>query len=262
MTRVALVTGAARGIGAATTRALCARGDRVVALDVCSGEDAPPGVDYCLAAGDDLAGVAAQFPRQVLPVEADVRDLDALRAAVDHAVDRWGRLDLAIAAAGVVAGGGPLWETPADHLCTLLDVNTIGVWNTAAAVLPVMLASPDPSTCRFVAVASAAGERGLFHLAGYTASKHAVIGIIRGLAADLRGTGVTAVAVSPGSTDTEMLDATAALYGTTPDDLVRHQAIGRVITPEEIASAIVWACAPEGAVLNGSVINADGGFSG
>ncbi len=80
-----------------------------------------------------------------------------------------------------------------------------------------MLAGPDPGGCRFVAVASAAGERGLFQLAGYTASKHAVVGIVRGLAADLVGTGVTAVAVVPGSTDTPMLAATADLYDTTPE---------------------------------------------
>jgi NAD(P)-dependent dehydrogenase (short-subunit alcohol dehydrogenase family) len=71
-----------------------------------------------------------------------------------------------------------------------------------AVTVPVMLRGPCPSQCRFVAVASAAGERGLFKLAGYVASKHAVIGIVRGLAADLVGTGLAVMAVSPGSTDT------------------------------------------------------------
>src|SRR5205085_7770602 len=122
-------------------------------------------------------------------------------------------------------GGLPLWRTPDEHLKTLLDVNVLGVWNTAAAVVPTMLGGPDPQGCRFVAIASAAGERGLFHLSGYTASKHAVIGIVRGLAADLVGTGMTAVAIAPGSTRTAMLAATADLYEATPADLAQHQGI-------------------------------------
>ena len=121
-----------------------------------------------------------------------------------------------MAAAGVVVGGLSQWETPDEHLQTLLDVNVLGVWTTAAVTVPVHARRPAPAECRFVAVASAAGERGLFKLAGYVASKHAVIGIVRGLAADLVGTGLAAIAVAPGSTDTPMLAATADLYDTTP----------------------------------------------
>ena len=126
---------------------------------------------------------------------------------------------LVVAAAAVLAGGAPLWETPAEHLETLWQVDVLGIHHLAVATVPRMLAGPDPSRGRFVALASAAGERGLFHLAAYTAAKHAVVGLVRGLAADLVGTGVTAVAVSPGATDTAMLAATADLYGVAPGDL-------------------------------------------
>jgi len=260
VTRVALVTGAARGIGAATVHALCAAGYAVTALDGCAGEDVPPGVHYPLARPADLERVAQRWPDQVLPVRADVRDSAALAAAVTATVDRFGRLDAAVAAAGVVAGGQAQWETPAEQLSTLLDVNVRGTWNTATAVIPAMLAGPDPAGGRFVAVASAAASRGLFHLTGYCASKHAVVGIVRGLAADLAGTGVTAVAVSPGSTDTAMLAATAQLYGTTAAELADHQALRRPITPGEIAATIALCCSVAGAALNGSVLDADGGF--
>jgi len=141
-------------------------------------------------------------------------------------------------------------------------VNVLGVWNTAAATIPVLLAGPTPTDARFVAIASAAGERGLFKLTGYTASKHAVIGIVRGLAADLVGTGVTAVAVAPGSTDTAMLAATADLYDSTPQQLAEHQGIRRLLAPDEIAATIALCCSPAGAALNGSVVRADGGFGG
>jgi SDR family mycofactocin-dependent oxidoreductase len=260
--RVALVTGAARGIGAATVRRLVADGFAVVALDSCEGDDQLAAPCYPLASEAELSGLADDLGDRVLPVVADVRDRGALDSAVTGALGRWGRLDVAVAAAGVIAGGRPLWETDDAELGLLWDVDVRGVWNTAAATVPAMLAGPDPSGCRFVAVASAAGSHGLFGLAAYTAAKHAVVGIVRGLAADLVGTGVTAAAVSPGSTDTAMLAATARIYGLdSPAELAAHQLLRRVIAPEEIAATIAYCCSPAGGVLNGSVVHADGGFS-
>jgi NAD(P)-dependent dehydrogenase (short-subunit alcohol dehydrogenase family) len=126
-----------------------------------------------------------------------------------------------------------------------------------------MLNGPDPHGCRFVAVASAAGSHGLFRLAGYNVAKHAVIGMVRGLAADLVGTGVTAVAVSPGSTDTQMLQATADIYGLqTVDAFIASSPIRRILKPEELAETITFCCSRTGAVLNGSVVSASGGFVG
>ncbi|MGH3349798.1 MAG: mycofactocin-coupled SDR family oxidoreductase [Nocardioides sp.] len=257
--RVALVTGAARGIGAATVRGLVAAGVHVVALDWCAGEDSPAG--YPQATKADLDTLVTSLPSGwVESVVGDVRDPAVLSAAVDAAKKRWGRLDIAVAAAAVIAGGRPLWEDASLDLLWQIDVD--GVWNTAAAAVPVMLAGPDPSGCRFVALASAAGSRGLFHLAAYTAAKHAVVGLVKGLAADLTGTGVTACAVSPGSTDTAMLAATADLYSVSTDDLAAHQLLRRPLTPDEVAATVVHACSPAGSVLNGSVIAADGGFGG
>lgn len=257
--RVALVTGAARGIGAAVVRRLVADGVHVVALDWCAGEQSPAG--YPQASVADLDALVSSLPPgKVDPVVGDVRDSDVLVSAVRHAVDRWGRLDVAVAAAAVIAGGVPLWEDTSLDL--QWDVDVRGVWNTAAATVPAMLAGPDPSGCRFVTIASSAGERGLFRLAAYTTVKHAVVGLVRGLAADLVGTGVTAVAVSPGSTDTRMLAATADLYGVAVDDLAEHQLLRRRLTAAELAATVVFACSREGAALNGSVVSADGGFTG
>lgn len=253
--RVALVTGAGRGIGAATVRRLVADGYRVTALDWCLGEDGP----YPQASAHELHDLKALG--DVHPVVADVRDLDALRLAVEETVTRWGRLDVAVAAAGLVGGGSALWETGPEELELLWAVNGRGVWNTAAATVPAMLSGPDPASCRFVAVASAAGHRGLFHLAAYNAAKHACVGVVRGLAADLAGTGVTAVAVSPGSTRTDMLARTAALYGVSTDELASHQLIRRPLEPDEVAATIALCCSPDGAALNGSVVHADGGFA-
>jgi SDR family mycofactocin-dependent oxidoreductase len=256
MSRVALVTGAARGIGAATVRALADRGYRVVAFDSCasSGSEVP----YPLASVAELDALASEV---VVPVIGDVRDRSALDAAASLAVQRFGRLDVAVAAAAVIAGGAPLWTTPEEQLRVLLDVDLVGVWHTAAAAVPHMLGGPDPAGCRFVAIASAAGERGLFGLTAYNAAKHAVVGLVRGLAEDLVGTGVTAVAVAPGSTRTAMLSATASLYGLPSADSFADSAlIRRLLEPEEVAATVAFCCSVEAAGLNGSVVRADGGF--
>ena len=261
--RVALVTGAARGIGAATVRRLVAEGFYVLALDSVAGDDQRPAPGYSLASRAELNALAAEHRDHVVSAVADVRDRLALASAVEATVQRWGRLDVAVAAAAVIAGGQPLWETPEAEFDLLWDVDVKGVWNTAAVTVPAMLRGPDPSGCRFVAIASAAGSHGLYWLSAYTAAKHAVVGIVRGLAADLVGTGVTAVAVSPGSTDTQMLAATAAIYGLgSVAELAKHQLLRRVLTPEEIAETIAFCCSPAGAVVNGTVVHADGGFPG
>src|SRR5690348_15167565 len=123
MSRVALVTGAARGIGAETVRTLCRDGYRVVAVDSCVGDDVPDGVAYALATRAELDAVAAELPDQVLPRVVDVRDRDALAAAAADGVDRFGRLDAVVAAAAVIAGGQPLWESPDSHLDSQWEVD-------------------------------------------------------------------------------------------------------------------------------------------
>lgn len=256
--RVALVTGAARGIGRATTARLIRSGYAVVAFDCCSGHEVPTGVTYPLATRADLDEVVRAHPSSVLPIVGDVRNRHDLVTAVEASMDRFGRLDAVVAGAGVVIGGTSGWELPSQDLQTLLDINVTGVWNTASATVPTLL--NNPTTARFVAIASTAGEHGLRHLAAYSASKHAVIGIVRGLAADLVGTGATAVAVAPGSTDTAILHATAALYGVSADELAGHQAIRRLLSPDEVAMVIEMCCSPLTAALNGSVVRADGGF--
>lgn len=258
--RVALVTGAARGIGAATVAALAAEGYAVLAVDLAPGPDhGLPGVGYPLPDRSDLDAVAAAHDDVEAHV-ADVRDAAAMRAAVARAVEAWGRLDVVVAGAAVLSGGRPLWEH--DALAEQWSTGVAGVWHTVAAAVPAMLAGPDPSGCRVVAIASVAGTRGLFHLAGYTTVKHAVVGLVRGLAADLAGTGVTAVAVAPGAARTPLLSATAALYGVPEEELGEHQLVGEVLDPDEVAATIAFCSSVEGRVLNGSVVAADGGFRG
>jgi SDR family mycofactocin-dependent oxidoreductase len=257
--RVAVVTGAARGIGAGVVAALVRDGLHVIAVDACEDE---PGLGYPLADKEDLLAVERAGEGRVTAVVADVRDAEGMRDLAADASRRFGGIDVAVAAAGAIAGGRPQWETPSAELALMVDLNLTGVWNLAAAVVPAMLRRPEPRAGRFVALASAAGHRGLWHLAAYGAAKHAVVGLVRGLAADLRGTGVTAVAVSPGATRTPMLDATASLYGLADcAALGSHQVVDRLLEPEEVAESVRWLCSPAAAVVTGSVVHADGGFT-
>lgn len=256
---VALVTGAAGGIGTATVRALVEDGFHVVAVDACV---PMPGAASLPRGPEALLELWMRGRGHVDTAVADVRDRAALDQVVAGIERSRGRLDVVVAAAGAVAGGGPLWQAAAGELEVLLDVNVKGTWNTAAATLPLMLRQPEPRQGRFVAVASAAGHRGLQHLAAYVASKHAVVGLVRGLAADLRGSGITATAVSPGSTRTPMLAATAALYGLdTVEPLAERHLLERVLEPEEVADVVRWLSSPRARALTGSVVHADGGFT-
>jgi SDR family mycofactocin-dependent oxidoreductase len=257
--RVAIVTGAARGIGAATVAGLAGQGWRVLALDRCADD---PAVPYPLATPEQLAEVAAPWPDQVRTVQADVRDAAAVSAAVQTCVREFGGLDAAVGAAAVIAGGQPAWETPAEQWDTLWDIDVRGLVHLANAAVPALLERPEPRSGRFVALASAAAHRGLWHLAAYSAVKHAVVGLVRGLAADLRGTGITATAVSPGSTRTSMLDATAALYGLgSVEEFASAQLSETLLEPEEVAAAVTWLCSPAAGAITGSVLHADAGFT-
>jgi len=126
-----------------------------------------------------------------------------------------------------------------------------------------MLGGPDPRRCRFVAVVSSAAERGLPRLASYVAAKHAALGYIRALAADLGGSGITANAVLPGSTRTALLQRTARAYRLeSVEAFSRHQRLGRLLEPAEVAAAVAWLCSAAASATTGAALAVDGGFTG
>ena len=270
--RVAVVTGAARGIGAATVRALAAGGWAVVAVDRAADD---PRLPYPMGGRAELDAVVdsalAVTPgppadgtggARIVARVADTTDAEALGAVVAETEARFGGLDAMVAVAGVIAGGVPLWELPQYELDAVLEVDLGGPIIAARVGIPALLRRPAPRSGRFLAVASAAATRGLPMLSAYGAAKAGVAGLVRGLAAELTDTGVTANAISPGSTATAMLDESARLYGI-PDagSFADQQPVKRLLTPDEVAAALVWLAGTESGALTGAVIPVDGGLS-
>jgi len=267
---VAVITGGARGIGAATGMHLATSGWRVAFIDVV-GSKSPrfnrDALDYSLATAADLDSAVAAVERiagagSAVGLVADVCDQDALTHSVTEAVELFGRLDAAIAAAGTIAGGSPLWLTTDIEWQAMNDSNLRGVFHLIRAAVPYLIARPRPTGGRFVAVASAAALQGHERLGSYSAAKAAVVSLIRTLAVELGPKSVTANAVAPGSTRTAMLEASAAIYElSSVEDFSVHHPMGRLIEPSEVAAAIGWLCSPEASAVTGAVVPVDGGMT-
>jgi SDR family mycofactocin-dependent oxidoreductase len=265
MTRVAVVTGAARGIGAATVMRLASEGWSVVAVDRCADD---PRLPYAMGTMEDLdtvvrgARAVADDPQRLRSLVGNASSAGDMAQAVAFAEREFGGVDALIAVAGVIAGGVPLWEMPVTEQEALLEGNLQSVLVAARIGIPALLRRPEPRSGRFVAVASAAATRGLPMLAAYCAAKAGVTGLVRALAAELRGTGITANAVSPGSTETPILDESARLYGLeSAEAFSAQQPLERLILPAEVAEAIAWLAGPAASAVTGAAVAVDGGLS-
>lgn len=244
--RVALVTGAGRGIGRAVAERLSDQGLRVALTARSRGE---------------LEATAGSCAGETLVLPADITEpgtVDGIFAAVEAA---WGPVEVLVANAGA-STSGPIQRVSDEDWHRMLDLNVTAPFRCIRRAVPAMKAA---GYGRIVAVASTAAKHGEPYLVAYTASKHAVLGLIRSVATELARSGVTANAVCPAFVDTPMTDGTVAnIVATTgrPAGEARHllegrQPIGRLITADEVAEAVCL-CIANGAI-NGQGINLDGG---
>ena len=236
--RVALITGAASGIGRASALAFASAGASVALLDIDAG-----------GLADTAAAVRAAGARAEVLV-ADVRDLQAVTGAVGRAVEAFGRLDAALNNAGVPGPYVPLDEYSEEDFMRILQVDLVGVWRCMRAEIRHMRAQGSGA---IVNTSSMLGAAAMPDNGAYVAAKHGVNGLTRAAALELGGTGIRVNAIAPGVTRTGMTSAVS-------DELLRTVPLGRIAEPGEIAAAAVWLCSPGASYITGSVLAADGGW--
>ncbi len=242
-TPVVLITGALTGIGRATALAFAKEGARIV---IAGRRD---------EAGHNLVAELRRLDAEAEYVNADVRHEDDVRNLVDKTVARFGRLDVAVNAAGTEGKPGPLTEQSAESYAATFDTNVLGTLLSMKHELRVMLAQRQGS---IVNVSSAYGRIGTAGASVYVASKHAVEGLTKSAAIEVAGSGVRVNVVAPGPIDTAML---TRFTGTDERkaDLVAGVPLKRMGRPEEIAQAIVFVASDKASFVTGASFAADGG---
>ncbi|MBI3451156.1 MAG: SDR family NAD(P)-dependent oxidoreductase [Acidobacteria bacterium] len=248
----ALVTGAGRGIGRAVATALARAGARVALVARTAAEIEAAAAEIRAGAGRDSA---LAFP-------CDVTNAEEVSRAVARAVAAFGEIDALVNAAGA-AESAPHARTADDLVERMLRVNLYGPHHTMGSVLPSMTARRRGAV---VSVASTAGVRGYAYTSAYTASKHALVGLTRAVAAEVAASGVRVNALCPGFVDTALLDRSVdAIVGKTGRsrdevraEMARMNASGRLLHPDEVAGAVMWLLAGAGAFLSGEAIVLEG----
>jgi NAD(P)-dependent dehydrogenase (short-subunit alcohol dehydrogenase family) len=235
----AIVTGGGSGIGLATARLLADRGANVAALDL----------------------DPSQAPAPVVPVTADVTDDASVTAAVEEVVERFGRLDILINNAGIGAQG-TVADNPDQEWERVFDVNVFGMVRTTRAALPHLRRSPSAA---IVNTSSIAATAGLPQRALYSATKGAVLALTLAMAADHLHEGIRVNCVNPGTADTPWVGRLLDRAGDPEREraaLEARQPLGRLVSAEEVAHAIVALASPHASATTGTAFAVDGGMSG
>lgn len=271
--KVAFITGAARGQGRTHALRLARDGADIIAVDLCQQVDSVRDF-YELPTSDDLAETVRQVEaagRRIVAREVDVRDLDALKSAVDEGVAQLGKLNIVVANAGIFTFGQDTHKIPENAWQDIQDINLTGVWHTYAAAAEHLMAAGSGGSV--IIISSLAGFKGLANVAAYTTTKHGIVGLMKVLANELGPYGIRVNTIHPNSIDTEMVKNQAAYKLFRPDlDAPEAQdaepafaslnPMGKAwIEPEHVSNAVAWLASDEAYYVSGAQLPVDGGAS-
>lgn len=242
--KVALVTGAAMGIGLACAEAFAQAGATVIMADIHEPEEQ-----------------AAQLRKkglEAIPCRCDVADVQAVKGMVDGIVSAYGHLDAALNNAGIQTPQRPMAEITDEEFDRTVAVDLKGVWNCMRYEIIQMLKQGGGA---IVNTSSQGGVTGFPGQAAYIACKHAVIGLTRTAAIDYAAKGIRINAICPGVIRTPMAEELLRRNPGLEQELVRDIPAGRLGRPEEIAQAVLWLCSPQASFVDGHALLVDGAFS-
>ncbi len=271
--KVAFITGAARGQGRSHALRLAQEGADIIAIDIA---EPVAGMDryYHGATAEDLAETVRQIEaldRRIVAKKADVRDFGALKAALDEGVAELGHVDIVSANAGVFAFGEQSQDVSDAEWDMVNDINAKGVWHTAKAVIPHLIAQGTGGS--IILTSSTAGLKGTPNVMPYTASKHAVVGIMRTLALELAPHSIRVNTVHPTGVGTDMIlnEATFKLFLPDVEHPTKEQAAPIFastnalpvpwVEPVDISNAVLFLASDEARYITGTELKIDAGYT-
>ncbi|NLU81657.1 mycofactocin-coupled SDR family oxidoreductase [Rhodococcus sp. HNM0569] len=256
--KVAFVTGAARGQGRSAAVKFAQEGADIVALDIC--EDFAS-TAYQGATEDDLAETVAlveKTGRSIVAQRADVRDFDAVSAVVTAGLERFGRLDIVLANAGICSAGLS-WEIGLEQWRETIDVNLTGVFHTAKATVPHLIEQGEGGSIVFTS--SVSGIKGTPFTSHYAATKHGIVGLAKSMANELGEHRIRVNTVHPAgvATGMQMVDMLPLLekYAATLAPVYMNALPYGIIEADEVADVVAWVCSDEAKYITGAQIPID-----
>ena len=236
--RVAIVTGAARGIGAALATRLAADGYRVVVADI---------------DGEEATRTAGRIGLPASPITVDVTSEASVRAMIADTLEHLGRIDTLVNNAGIAGASAPCWDLPPGEWERVLAIDLSGVYYGCRAVLPHMR---ERGSGRIVNIASIAGKEGNPNAVPYSAAKAGIIGLTKAIAKEVATNGIFVNAVAPAVIETQILEQMTEAH---VQYMVSRIPMGRVGQPEEVAALVSWLCSDECSFSTGAVFDISGG---
>lgn len=268
--KVAFITGAARGQGRSHAVRLAEEGADIIAVDICAPVKTVEPY-YNMATPEDLEETVAmveKLGRRIVARQADVRDMDALQAALQAGIDELGPPTIVVANAGIATYGRG-WELEEETWQEMLDVNLTGVWHTAKAAIPQMIEAGNGGCIIFIS--SIGGLKGIQHVAHYVSTKHALVGLMRTFANELAPSNIRVNTIHPTNCDTDMIQNPGTYGMFLPDDpeptreKVMPAFVGLNaleipwIEPVDISNAVLFLGSEEARYITGVALPVDAG---